>query len=150
MPPVSVTFNFAGPVEAAAFLQTFGTGTQADVAEAPAPVVAKPAAAPRTRKAAEPAAAPVAAPAAAPKPAPAPAPAPVAAPADDMKKQAIATLVKLINANDALGRNGKQVCTDLCLKFGGANISKIDPSKYPAVIEAVEEALANLETDPTE
>lgn len=138
---VSVTFDFAGPAEAAAFLATFGTGSEA------APAAPKAPAAPRTRKAPEAAPAAPAAPVAAPKPAAAPA-APAVDP-DALKKTAIGKLVTLINANDALGRNGKQLCTDLCLKFGGANISKISPDKYPAVIEAVEEALEALNSDPT-
>lgn len=136
MPPVSVTFNFETAAEAAAFLEARTGRVAVSAPEAP---VAAPKA-PRTRAAPAAAPAPVAAPVAAP--------APAAAPAKDLKKQAIAAVVKLINANDALGRNGKQVCTDLCNSFGGANISKIDPAKYQEVIAAAEEALEALNSDP--
>ena len=86
--------------------------------------------------------------------APTPVAAPVAPPAapaadtEQLKAAAIAALVKLINANDALGRNGKQVCMDLCLKFGGRNVSTISPEKYPAVIEAANKALDDLNSNP--
>lgn len=142
MPPVSVTLNFATAAAAAAFLAGVGDdGATVVQASPPAPAEA-PAAAPkaaRQRKAPEAAPAPVAAPAAAPA-----APAASAPPAADLKKDAIAKLVTLINANDALGRDGKKVCTDLCLKFGGRNISQIAPDKYPAVIKEVEAALVAL------
>ncbi len=142
MPPVSITFSgdtLAAALAAAALAcgARDSTGAVADeAASAPKP-------APRTRKAPEAAPAPASAPAAAQ--------APVAAPAADgeaLKKQAIAKLVTLINANDALGRNGRQVCTDLCNTFGGKNISAIPPTKYQAVIAAVDKALAALESDP--
>jgi hypothetical protein len=145
MPPVSITFSGDTLAEALA-AAALACGAQV-AAEAAAPAAPKAPVAPRTRKAPEAAPAPAAAPAAAPKPA-----APAAAPAADgeaVKKQAIATLVKLINANDALGRNGKQVCTDLCLTFGGANVSKIDPAKYGDLIKATEKALEDLNSDPT-
>ena len=86
--------------------------------------------------------------------APAPVAAPVASPAapavdnGPLKAAAIAALVKLINANDALGRNGKQVCMDLCLKFGGRNVSTIGPEKYPEVIAAANKALDDLNSNP--
>lgn len=138
MSNISITISNLGVTEAAELLARL-QGSPVAVTEAPK-------AAPRTRKAPEAAPAPAAAPVAAPKAA-----APAAAPAagEALKKQAIAKLVTLINANDALGRNGKQVCTDLCLTFGGANISKIAPEKYPDVIAAVETALEELNSDPT-
>ena len=67
----------------------------------------------------------------------------------DLKKTVIQKLVMIINANDALGRNGKQVCTDLCTQFGGKNVSAIAPEKYPQIIAAVDQALAALNEDPT-
>ena len=86
--------------------------------------------------------------------APAPVAAPVAPPAapavdnGQLKAAAIAALVKLINANDALGRNGKQVCLDLCMSFGGKNVSTISADKYPAVIDAANKALETLNENP--
>jgi hypothetical protein len=126
----SVTISFDTAAEAAAFLQ----GSEAPPAEAPA---AAPKAT-RTRAKPEAIAAPVAAPAAAP-----------AAVEGVTKEAVVKKLVTLINANDALGRNGKQVCTDLCTKFGGRNASAIDPSKYGQVVEAVDAALEALNEDPT-
>lgn len=143
MPPVSVTLTFDTREEAVAFL--IGNPVAA-AAVTPADAPAAPKAAPRTRKGPEAAPAPVAAPVAAPAPTAAAAAVPDEA---GLKKTAIAALVKLINANDALGRNGKQVCTDLCLKFGGANVSKIDPSKYSTLIAEVEKELEALNSDPT-
>jgi hypothetical protein len=68
--------------------------------------------------------------------------------AEAIKKATIAKLVLLINANDAMGRNGKQVCTDLCSTFGGRNVSAISPDKYPDVIKAVDAAIDALNSDP--
>ena len=86
--------------------------------------------------------------------APAPVAAPVAPPAapaadpDKLKAAAIAALVKLINANDALGRDGKQVCTDLCTSHGGKNVSAINPANYPALIDSANKALDDLNSNP--
>lgn len=141
MPPVSITFSGDTLAEALA-AAALACGAPAVPAADAAPTAPKPAA----RKRAAPEAIPTApaAPVAAPKTPEAP-----AAAAPDLKKVAIGKLVTLINANDALGRNGKQVCTDLCKTFGGANISQIDPSKYPAVIAKVEQELEALNSDPT-
>ena len=120
----------------------FSVGLDSTDAPNPAPAAA-PAARTRGRPAkvvAEEAPAPVAAPVASP-----------AAPAVDngpLKAAAIAALVKLINANDALGRNGKQVCLDLCMSFGGKNVSTISADKYPAVIDAANKALETLNENP--
>ena len=122
-------------------VKAFGAGIiPATVTGTPAAATAAPKPAARQRKAAEEAPAPVAAPAAAPA-------APVADDAS-LKKVAIAKLVTLINANDALGRNGKQVCADLCNTFGGKNVSAISADKYPALIKAVDAALTALNEDP--
>lgn len=147
MPPLSLTFSGETLTDLQDAAREFlrldqRIGQAAAAADEAAP--AAPKAASRSRRAPEVQTAPVAAPVAAPA-AEAPAKTP---PQDDLKKVAIARLVTLINANDALGRNGKQVCTDLCLKFGGSNISKIDAAKYPAVIAEVEKALEALNSDP--
>lgn len=149
MAPYSITVSGDSLSELSERLTATAKRLAADAQDEPAAAAAAPAApraAPRKRATPEASTAPVAAPVAAPA-----APAPVAAPADGdaLKKVAIAALVKLINANDALGKDGKRVCTDLCLKFGGANVSKIDPAKYPALIKEVEEALEALSSDPT-
>jgi hypothetical protein len=142
MPPVSITFSGdtieAALAAAASALNVTLLAPAAATAEVPAEAApARTRGRPR-KEAAE----------TAPAPAAAPAPAPAAAGGVE-KKDAIQKLVTLINANDALGRNGKQVCTDLCNKFGGKNISQIDPSKYGAVVAAVDEALEALNSDPT-
>lgn len=144
MPPVSITFSGDTLSAALAAARAAVSVDQVPQTEAPA---AAPAAAPKARTRARP---PEGEPSAAP--APAAAPAAAAAPVADtanLKKIAISKLVTLINANDALGRNGKQVCTDLCNKFGGRNISAISADKYPAVIAEVDKALAALSEDPT-
>ena len=142
MPPFSITVTGETPNELRENLRRAVAMT--DGATQAEPIAESPAQPRRSRAKPEAAPAPAAAPAAAPAPA-----APVATDVEALKKQAIATLVKLINANDALGRNGKQVCTDLCLKFGGANISKIAADKYPDVIAEVEKELEALNSDPT-
>ena len=140
MSNISITISNLGVHEAASLLARL-QGTP--VEGAPDTTAAAPVARTRGRPAkvvAEEAPAPVAAPVA-----------PPAAPAVDtgqLKAAAIAALVKLINANDALGRNGKQVCMDLCLKFGGKNVSTISPEKYPAVIAAANKALDDLNSNP--
>lgn len=141
MSNISITISNLTEAAAAAVLARL-QGTPVDVpAGASAAPAAAPAAAPKARTRAKPAEESA--------PAPAAAPAVQAPPADDLKKVAIQKLVTLINANDALGRNGKQVCTDLCNTFGGRNISAISADKYPAVIAAVDKALASLNEDPT-
>jgi hypothetical protein len=139
MPPFSITIS-GDSLNALA--ENFGAAAKLFGQDATGAPAAAPAAAPkvaRTRaKPAEDAPAPVAAPAAAP------------AAAEGVTKEAVVKkLVTLINANEALGRNGKQVCTDLCTKFGGKNASAIDPSKYGQVVEAVDTALEALNEDPT-
>jgi hypothetical protein len=120
---------FGGPIPVAVVAETLTATAQALVA-APKPV--------RTRTRPEAAAVPVVAPATAP-----------AAVEGVTKEAVVKKLVTLINANDALGRNGKQVCTDLCMKFGGKNASAADPSKYGQIVEAVDKALEALNEDPT-
>lgn len=146
MPPFSLTLSADSLEQLGELAVHAGRRLQAQASEVAVAAEAAP------EKAAKPArsrAAPAAAPRVDTGPTALPAPAvPVATDGEALKKQAIATIVKLINANDALGHNGKQVCTDLCLSFGGANVSKIDPAKYPDLIKAAEKAIDSLNDNP--
>lgn len=150
MPPISVTLSgeslgdiAKGAAALAAALATTPVSPSQDAAPAPAaPKAEKAAKPPKAPKAEAPAAEPAAAPAAAPKAAP-------AAAAGPTKDAVVAALVKVINASDALGKDGKRICTDLCQKFGGKNASTVPEASYADLIKACQDTIDSYNEDPT-